>query len=101
MSKIILFNKPFKVLCQFTDNRNSGSETERATLADFIQDKDVYPAGRLDYDSEGLMILTDDGSLQHQISHPKAKMDKTYWVQVEGQAQDLSLIHISEPTRPY
>ena len=75
---ILLFNKPFDVLCQFTDNQN------RATLADYIKQKNVYAAGRLDRDSEGLLILTDDGKLQHKITDPKNKMQKTYWVQVEG-----------------
>ena len=78
MAKIILFNKPFNVLSQFTDG------DDRKTLSDYIELKDVYPAGRLDRDSEGLLLLTDDGRLQHLISHPKHKMDKTYWVQVEG-----------------
>jgi 23S rRNA pseudouridine2457 synthase len=79
VSKLVLFNKPFHVLSQFTD------EAGRQTLADFIEIKSVYPAGRLDYDSEGLLLLTDDGQLQSLISHPKHKLNKTYWAQVEGQ----------------
>lgn len=79
MSKLILFNKPFNVLCQFTDEG-----IERETLADYIKIPGVYAAGRLDKDSEGLLLLTDDGQLQAQISHPKFKLPKTYWVQVEG-----------------
>ncbi|MCS7053748.1 MAG: pseudouridine synthase [Ignavibacterium sp.] len=76
---LILFNKPFNVLCQFTDKLG------RKTLSDFIKIKNVYPAGRLDYDSEGLVILTDDGRLQSKISNPKYKFPKRYWVQVEGE----------------
>ena len=80
MSKIILFNKPFDVLCQFTDDQG------RATLADYIKEKNVYAAGRLDRDSEGLLILTDDGKLQNKITDPKHKLEKTYLAQVEGEA---------------
>ncbi|MGE4611397.1 MAG: rRNA large subunit pseudouridine synthase E [Paracoccaceae bacterium] len=82
MSKIILFNKPFNVLSQFTDKGTEGSS--RQTLSDFIDVPDVYAAGRLDKDSEGLLVLTDDGRLQNRISDPKHKTAKTYWVQVEG-----------------
>ncbi|ATW04449.1 pseudouridine synthase [Sphingorhabdus sp. YGSMI21] len=88
MAKLILFNKPFGVLPQFTDR---GSETKRPTLSHFIDVPGVYPAGRLDRDSEGLMMLTDDGKLQARISDPKYKMPKTYLVQVEGEAMEESL----------
>jgi len=83
MKNLILLNKPFNVLSQFTDKKSPANE-ERSTLADFISEDGFYAAGRLDYDSEGLLLLTTDGKLQHQIAHPKKKMPKTYWVQVEG-----------------
>ncbi len=76
---LILLNKPFRVLSQFTD------QDGRATLGDFVDQTDVYPAGRLDYDSEGLIILTDDGRLQARISQPRFKTRKVYWAQVEGE----------------
>ncbi|PAJ73670.1 pseudouridine synthase [Pseudoalteromonas sp. NBT06-2] len=81
-AKVVLFNKPFDVLCQFTDEKNE--QKSRKTLADFIDIKDIYAAGRLDRDSEGLLILTNDGKLQNKLASPKHKTQKTYWVQVEG-----------------
>ena len=86
---IILFNKPFNVLSQFTDNSNYANE--RQTLSNFIDIKQVYSAGRLDLDSEGLVILTDDGRLQSKISSPKFKVEKTYLVQVEGIPKEKDL----------
>ena len=81
MSRLILFNKPYGVLSQFTD---SGTASPRPTLSDHIGLPGVYPAGRLDRDSEGLLLLTDDGRLQARIADPRFKMAKTYLVQVEG-----------------
>ncbi|OGT22331.1 MAG: pseudouridine synthase [Gammaproteobacteria bacterium RBG_16_57_12] len=85
MPKLILFNKPYGVLSQF-----SGEAQER-TLSDYIDLADIYPAGRLDKDSEGLLLLTDDGALQHRISHPRHKLAKVYWAQVEGMVDDAAL----------
>ncbi len=85
---LIAFNKPFDVLCQFTDEANG---PPRQTLADFIALPGVYPAGRLDRDSEGLLLLTDDGRLQARIADPRFKLPKTYLVQVEGEPADAAL----------
>lgn len=84
MSRLILFNKPFRVLCQFTDREGRSTLADRPTLADYIPVKDIYAAGRLDYDSEGLLLLTDDGRLQQAIADPRHKQPKVYWAQVEG-----------------
>ena len=82
---LILLNKPFRVLCQFRDPNG------RPVLKDYVDTPHVYPAGRLDYDSEGLLCLTDDGRLQARISQPKSNIRKHYWVQVEGIASDTQL----------
>jgi 23S rRNA pseudouridine2457 synthase len=84
--RLILLNKPFNVLCQFTDETG-----KKRTLAEFVRAEGVYPAGRLDYDSEGLVILTNAGWLQHRIANPAWKAPKTYWVQVEGIPADSAL----------
>lgn len=91
---LILFNKPFNVLSQFTDKGTEG--TTRQTLSDFIDIPNVYAAGRLDKDSEGLLILTDDGKLQNKIASPRFKTEKTYWVQVEGEPNDAALKQLSK-----
>ena len=88
MARLLLFNKPFGVLSQFTDR---GSPTTRATLSDYITVKGVYPAGRLDRDSEGLLLLTDNGRLQARIADPRFKLAKTYLVQVEGEPEEAVL----------
>ena len=99
--RLVAFNKPFRVLTQFTDGN------DRATLADYIDVPGVYPAGRLDRDSEGLLLLTNDGQLQSRITDPKHKLAKTYWVQVDGDASDEQIEALRAgptlkdgPTRP-
>ncbi|HEX4170605.1 MAG TPA: pseudouridine synthase [Bryobacteraceae bacterium] len=87
--RYLLFHKPFQVLSQF-----SPSDSKR-TLSDFIQVTDVYPAGRLDYDSEGLLLLTDDGPLQHRLSDPRFAHPRTYWAQVEGAIDETALARLS------
>ncbi|MBV1865341.1 MAG: pseudouridine synthase [Rhodobacteraceae bacterium] len=89
MTNIILFNKPFNVLSQFTDKGTQDSA--RKTLSEFIDVPGVYAAGRLDKDSEGLLVLTDNGKLQNRIASPKFRTEKTYWVQVEGTATDKEI----------
>lgn len=95
-AQLILFNKPFNVLCQFTDNakpEHGGAQNEspRLTLANYIDQPGFYPAGRLDRDSEGLLLLCNNGRLQHRISDPKFKLAKTYCVQVEGEVSQTAL----------
>jgi 23S rRNA pseudouridine2457 synthase len=101
MARLLLFNKPFQVLSQFTDTEG------RNTLADYISEPGVYPAGRLDYDSEGLLLLCDDGALQARIADPKHKLKKHYWVQVEGEFSNEAALQLSGgvtlkdgPTKP-
>ncbi len=90
MAQLVLFNKPYNVLSQFTDN-NEQHAASRETLSDYIRIKKVYPAGRLDRDSEGLLLLTDSGTLQHQIAHPKHSKEKSYWVQVDGAINEQAI----------
>jgi len=85
MSRVLLFNKPYGVICQFS------RDGMHPTLADYIALPDFYPAGRLDTDSEGLLLLTNDGQLQHRITDPKHKQPKTYWVQVENVPDEAAL----------
>jgi len=90
MARILLFNKPLGVICQFSQ------DGMHPTLADYIPVPDYYPAGRLDTDSEGLLVLTDDGKLQHRITDPKHKLAKTYWVQVEGIPSGAALAQLQQ-----
>jgi 23S rRNA pseudouridine2457 synthase len=88
MPRVVLFNKPYGVICQFSPSAG------KKTLKDFVPITGVYPAGRLDTDSEGLLILTDDGALQNTISHPTKKWPKTYWVQVENLPDEAALLRL-------
>ena len=105
---LIAFNKPHGVLCQFSDrDRTQDGVARRRTLAEFGLPAGVYPAGRLDFDSEGLLLLTDDGALAHRLTDPRHKQPKTYWVQVEGVPQAGQLAALRRgvalndgPTRP-
>ena len=90
MATLLLFNKPFGVITQFSPDE------KHTSLAEYIPIKNVYPAGRLDHDSEGLLLLTDDGKLQNKISHPKNKMPKTYWVQVDGDITDEAIAQLQK-----
>ena len=85
MSTLVLFNKPYEVLCQFSP------QSGRSTLRDYLPQRDVYPAGRLDADSEGLLVLTADGALQHRMTDPRHKLPKTYLAQVEGTPDESTL----------
>jgi 23S rRNA pseudouridine2457 synthase len=97
MARLILFNKPYGVLCQFTDRGTEGST--RPTLSAFFDVAGVYPAGRLDLDSEGLLLLTDDGRLQSRIADPKFKTAKTYLAQLEGDVSDDALATLRSGVR--
>jgi 23S rRNA pseudouridine2457 synthase len=90
---LIALNKPYGVLCQFTD------ENGRRTLADYVTQKDVYAAGRLDQDSEGLLLLTDDGALAHRLTDPRHKQPKTYLAQVDGEIDDQALEYLRRGVR--
>lgn len=93
MKQLLLFNKPYGVTCQFT------GDSQEKTLADFIQLPGFYAAGRLDKNSEGLLLLTDDGALQHRLSHPRFRKKKYYWVQVEGVPEQRDLMPLRQGLR--
>jgi 23S rRNA pseudouridine2457 synthase len=101
MAKIVVFNKPFQVLSQFRAHEN------KETLAQFFKDKTLRVAGRLDYDSEGLLLLSDDGIFIQKVTHPRYKLPKTYWAQVEGAIDDVAVTKLRDgirlkdgPTKP-
>jgi 23S rRNA pseudouridine2457 synthase len=105
MATVILFNKPYRVICQFSDQGAPGAKgtaPARPTLKDYLPQRDVYPAGRLDTDSEGLVVLTADGVLQHRITDPRHKLQKTYFAEVEGEPSATTLhqlrsgVHLGE-----
>ncbi|MEO8164137.1 MAG: pseudouridine synthase, partial [Betaproteobacteria bacterium] len=93
MPRVVLFNKPYGVICQFSPSAG------KRTLKDFVPLPGVYPAGRLDTDSEGLLVLTDDGALQNSISHPAKKLPKSYWVQVENLPDESALMTLRKGVR--
>jgi len=96
--RYLVFYKPFQVLCQFTLGTDAPAAGRR-TLADYIDVPDVYPVGRLDFDSEGLLLLSNDGGWQQRLSHPKFEHPRTYWVQVEGSATDAALEPLRKGTK--
>lgn len=93
--RYLVFHKPFQVLCQFTQG-NDPSAGERRTLAEYVRVKDVYPVGRLDFDSEGLLLLTNDGPWQQRLTNPKFEHPRTYWVQVEGVGTEAALVPLRQ-----
>jgi 23S rRNA pseudouridine2457 synthase len=90
MTILVLFNKPYNVLSQFTDSDEQHAN-DRQNLSDYLPVENVYPAGRLDRDSEGLLLLTDSGKLQHQIANPKHSKEKSYWIQVDGEVTEAAI----------
>ncbi len=95
MPRYLLFNKPFNVLCQFTSPSTTDRTSPARLLSNYVDVKDVYPAGRLDHDSEGLVVLTNDGRFQHELTDPKFEHLRTYWIQVEGTISAQALKRLS------